>query len=154
MLLSDNKNFWKVVKPLFTEKGYVGENNVVFSEREKYINDDKKVSDMLNSDFHNIVTTLDIWENTYIREKVPADMEPINKAIIRFQNYLSALLIKEKVNNLDNTFSFEEIEINEVIKEISPSNPKKAGTDNISAKILRNCKDLCASFDKIFSIIL
>ena len=81
-------------------------------------------------------------------------MEPINKAIIRFQNYLSALLIKEKVNNLDNTFSFEEIEINEVIKEISLSNPKKAGTHNISAKILRNCKDLCASFDKIFSIIL
>ena len=62
------------------------------------------------------VTTLDIGENTYITEKAPTDMELIDKVIIKFRNHPSVLLIKEKVNNFDNIFPFEEIEFNEVIK--------------------------------------
>ena len=62
------------------------------------------------------VTTLDIGENTYITEKTPTDMELIDKVIIKFRNHPSVLLIKEKVNNFDNIFPFEEIELNEVIK--------------------------------------
>ena len=42
-------------------------------------------------------------------------MEPIDQAIIKFRNHPSVLLIKEKVNNLYYTFSFEEIEMNEII---------------------------------------
>ena len=58
------------------------------------------------------VTTLDIGENTYITEKTPTDMELIDKVIIKFRNHPSVLLIKEKVNNFDNIFPFEEIELN------------------------------------------
>ena len=43
-------------------------------------------------------------------------MELIDKVIIKFPNHTSVLLIKEKVNNFDNIFPFEEIELNEVIK--------------------------------------
>ena len=43
-------------------------------------------------------------------------MELIDKVIIKFPNHPSVLLIKEKVNNFDNIFPFEEIELNEVIK--------------------------------------
>ena len=35
--VSDNKNFWKVVKPLLTVKGCVVGNNTVISEKKKYI---------------------------------------------------------------------------------------------------------------------
>ena len=31
--VTDNKNCWKVVKPLFTEKGCVGDNNIILSEK-------------------------------------------------------------------------------------------------------------------------
>ena len=69
--VSDNKNFWKVVKPLLTVKGCVVGNNTVISEKKNtFINDDKKVSKTLNSYFDNIVTTLDIRENIYITKKV------------------------------------------------------------------------------------
>ena len=79
-------------------------------------------------------------------------MEPIDKAITKFQNHSSVLLIKEKVNNFGNIFSFEEIVLNEVIKETRFLNPKKNGTDNdVPAKILRNCKDSCAPFLRDFS---
>ena len=43
-------------------------------------------------------------------------MELIDEVIIKFPNHTSVLLIKEKVNNFDNIFPFEEIELNEVIK--------------------------------------
>lgn len=59
---------------------------------------------------------MDIGKNTYITEKAPTDMELIDKVIIKFPNHTSVLLIKEKVNNFDNIFPFEEIELNEVIK--------------------------------------
>ena len=60
----------------------------------------------------------------------------------KFRNHLIILLIKEKVNNLGNTFSLEAIEVNEVNKEIRSLNSKKTGTDKeIPAKILKNCKD-------------
>ena len=45
--------------------------------KSKFINDDKKVSEALNSFFDDIVTKLDIRENAYNTEKIPVDMEPI-----------------------------------------------------------------------------
>ena len=75
--VTDSKNFWKVGNPLFTEKGCVGGNNIVLLRKSKFINDDKKVSEALNSFFDDIVTKLDIRENAYNTEKIPVDMEPI-----------------------------------------------------------------------------
>ena len=42
---------------------------LIFQKKNKFINDDRKVSEVLNSYFDNIVTILDIKENTYITEK-------------------------------------------------------------------------------------
>ena len=50
--------------------------------------------------------------------KMPTDTEPVDKAIMKFRNHLSVILIKEKVNNFDNTISFKEIETNDVNKNI------------------------------------
>ena len=33
--VTDNKNFWKVIRPLFTEKGCVGGNNIFLSEKKQ-----------------------------------------------------------------------------------------------------------------------
>lgn len=72
---------------------------------------------------------------------MPTDTEPVDKAIMKFRNHLSVILIKEKVNNFDNTISFKEIETNDVNKNICSWNPKKAGTDNdINEKIFKSCK--------------
>ena len=94
--VNDNKKFWKVVKPLLTEKGCVrGNNNIILSEKNKFINDDKKVSETLNSYVDNIVTTSYIRGNSYITGKAPADTEPFDKAITKFRNHPSVLLIEE-----------------------------------------------------------
>ena len=56
--VTDSKNFWKVGNLLFTEKGCVGGNNVVLLRKSKFINDDKKVSEALNS---FLITLLQNW---------------------------------------------------------------------------------------------
>ena len=58
---------------------------------------------------------------------------------MKFPFHHSILLIKSKVNT-SNSFSFTEIETNNVDKEIRPLNSKKSGTQNdIPAKILKKC---------------
>ena len=52
-------------------------------------------------------------------------MEPIDKTIVKFRNHPIILLVTEELNNLQKTFSFEEIVINEVIKEIRSFNHKR-----------------------------
>lgn len=54
---------------------------------------------------------------------------------MKSKNHSSALLNKNIIFNLDNTFYFEQIKTNDVYKEIRSLNPKEAGNDSdISAK--------------------
>ena len=58
---------------------------------------------------------------------------------MKFQFHPSILLIKSKVYAI-NSFSFTEIETDDVNKEIRTLNSKKSGTQNdIPAKILKKC---------------
>ena len=99
MLLTDSKNLWKAVKLLFTENSYVGGNNNVLSEKNKFINDAKNVSETLNSYFDNIVTTLDIRENTYIIEKLHA-YDFTKYALKTIHNYLKNRYQRIKINKV------------------------------------------------------
>ena len=60
--ITDNKKFWKTVKPLFGDKGGMGE-KIVLVENDKIISDDKEVAETFNTFFKNAVTSLGIGEN-------------------------------------------------------------------------------------------
>ena len=60
--ITDNKKFWKTVKPFFTDKG-VSRNKVVLVEDDRIINDDKEVAQTFNDYFDNAVKSLGISEN-------------------------------------------------------------------------------------------
>ena len=58
---------------------------------------------------------------------------------MKFQFHPSTLLIKNKIHT-SNSFSFTEIETDDVDKQISTLNSKKSGTQNdIPPKILKKC---------------
>ena len=57
--ITDNKNFWRVVKPNFSNK-ILGTNRVILRDGGKVISDTEKVSDTLNKFFVNIGKTLKI----------------------------------------------------------------------------------------------
>ena len=56
---TEKKSFWKVIKPLFTEKN-IFHNNTPLVENEGIISRDPQVAGILNTYFSNIVKDLDI----------------------------------------------------------------------------------------------
>ena len=150
----DNKKFWKVAKPLFNEKGSEVSNEVVLLEKDKILRDDNEVSKEFHSCFNSIVSSLGITENKHTVQKNIPSSEPIDKAIIKFQFHPSILLIRSKINT-SNSFSFTEIETDDVDKEMRSLNSKKSGTQNdIPAKIFKKCASpsspVCRNFSTKF----
>ena len=78
----DNKKLWKVVKPLFIEKGSGVSNKVVLLEKGKILRDDNVVAKYFYSYFNSIVSSLGITESEYTIQKNTPSSEPIDKAII------------------------------------------------------------------------
>ena len=56
---TENKTFWKAIKPLFTEK-QIFPNNITLVENEEIISRDPQVAEILNTYFSNIIYDLDI----------------------------------------------------------------------------------------------
>ena len=61
-----NKQFWRIVKPLFTDEGKFG--NINLQSDKGIIIDDKEVAQQLNNFFENATNSLEIIENPYIGE--------------------------------------------------------------------------------------
>ena len=138
----DNKKFWKVVKPLFNEKGSRVSNEVVMLEKDKILRDDNEAAKEFHSYFNSIVSSLGITENKYTIQKNIPSSEPIDKAIMKFQFHSSIQLIKIEINT-SNSFSFTEIEIDNVDKcAVEIDNVE---TDNVEMR-----KFNCTSFAKTF----
>ena len=135
-VISDNRKFWKTVKPLFSNKGNYG-NEINFVENEEIIYDNAKVAEEQNKFFKTAVASLDIHGNPYTVENVENMSDPVEKAIKKFEFHPSIFLIKNKVVKI-NLFCFNEVTKAEVLKEINSINNKKANPFNtIPSKILK-----------------
>ena len=143
------------MKPFFNEKGSRVSNEFILLGKDKTLRDDNEVAKEFHSYCNSIVSSLGITENKYTIQKSIPSSEPIDKAVMKFQFHLSILPIKSKINT-NNSFSFTEIETDDVNKEIRSLNSKKSGTQNdIPAKIPKKCASSTASvLQKLFSKIL
>ena len=54
---TDNKLFWKVIKPSFSDKA-CGSENITLIENEEIINNEKEICGIFNNFFNAIVTNL------------------------------------------------------------------------------------------------
>ena len=138
----DNKNFWKTIKPLFSDIGSL-RSQLKLIENDKLIQNGNKVAETLNTFFKNAVSTLDINENSYIvNNESSTILDPVEKAIKKYEVHPSILLIKNKIGN-EKSFKFEAISVSDTEKEIKTINPKKATpSGNIPPKILKYLKYL------------
>ena len=92
---------------------------------------------------NKIIKSLNITENTYL-SNVPTSNNPVNAAIEKFECHPSILKIKENVTPCK--FSFREVCIDEVAKELANLNPKKASAvSSIPAKYLMQSAEECGS---------
>ena len=123
--VTDNKLFWKTIKPFFSNKGNYG-SQIKLVEKDEVLQDDDLIAKELNKFFKNAVSTLNIKKNSFITNRsLDGIRDPTDKAIDKYKFNLSILLIQKHLKNHD-VFSFKTAEIGDIEKEINNINPKKA----------------------------
>ena len=104
----------------------------------KYLQDDKRIAEEVNTFLKNAVSSLDIKENSsIINQNFQNIDDPVDRAIEMYKYHPSIILINNKVDN-QNKFSFEPVALSDIVKEIKDINPNKSSTkDNILLKCLK-----------------
>ena len=96
------------------------------SDREENIKSvDTLVAEELNNFFKNATKTLNINENSYIVDSSSSIIDPVDKAINKYKNHPSILLMKEKLENVDQ-ISFKVVSVSEIGKQLRELNSNKA----------------------------
>ena len=94
--VTDNKTFWKIVKPFLSEKGNTF-SKITLVEGGEIIYNDQDIAQKLNEFFSNTVKHLDIPNNSYIINHPEFLRDPIEIAIHKFSAHPSVMKIKESV---------------------------------------------------------
>ena len=87
-VVSDNRTFWKTVKPYLSNKGNFG-NEIKLVQNEEIIDDDTNVAEELNNFFKTAIASLDIHRNLYTVENIGNMSDPVEKAI-KDSNFIQA----------------------------------------------------------------
>ena len=142
-VISDNKQFWKIVKPFFSDKVTTSD-NITLLQNGDICEDDEKVAHTFNLFFSNVVKNVNIQTNRETLTAEESKLDPVNRAIKSFEKHPSILKIKENFDK-DEIFSFEPTDLQTVMHEImmlktSIATPK----DSILANIIKDNNDLFA----------
>ena len=122
-----NVNFWKTVKPFFSNKCNSGDQNIILCEDNKIINDTCEVSEKFNTFFSTVA------------DKIGED------TVYDPTTHPSILEIKNHVD-VEKNFEFQHITSDKIEKIIDKINIKKAsGFDNIPAKVIKQCKPIISN---------
>ena len=146
--ICDNKNFWKTVKPLFSEQA-VSTDNLTLIENNVMVNDDTQIAEIFNDNFSNAVKNLNIeyYECPDICQNIdPIERDdPILSSIRKYKNHPSILKIKEIIPE-NACFSFKPTDLDAVIKEIGNLNESKSSPiESIPVKILKDNYDIIST---------
>ncbi len=140
---TDNKKFWKTVKPLFSSCG-VASQKITLVEDDRLITEDEEVAETFNNFFIKSIESLDLAENRVLLNDTGDLKDPVKVILKKFESYPSVMNIKEKVN-VDIKFSFSKVSISDIKSEIKSLKSNKASTFmNIPTKILKQVIDIIA----------
>ena len=145
-LICDNKRFWLVVKPLFSDKKLqTTSNTITLIENNDIISDDQKLAQIFNNFFSNAVKDLNI---PYVKPFASKSSSithsyPVTNAIFKYKHHPSILKIKNNIKENDN-FSFQATNLMFVNREIEKLDSSKA----------TSCESLTAKVNKDLKIIL
>ena len=91
--------------------------------------DDHLVSEKLNKFFENATRGLEINENSYVIDTDSNEINSVEKALKKYRNHPSVLLTKSTLKNIP-SFSFNEVGLSEIERELNLINPRKTTTSN------------------------
>ena len=102
--LTDNRKFWKTVKPLFSDK-IQASSKITLLENEVLVTDDKEVAEIFNEYFVNITDSLGIIQPRDALTTTDGLHDPVEIAIKKYSSHPSIKLISENRNPSHN-FAF------------------------------------------------
>ena len=102
------------------------------------------VSEELNIFLQNATKTLNITENSYLKNNVDEVLDTVDKAVFKYGNSPSILTIKRSLG-ATTSFLFNEVSLSDIEEELSNLNTKKSSAfKNIPAKILKISSNSCS----------
>ena len=113
--ITDNKKFWKTVKPFLSDKS-INSDKIHLNENGELIDSKSKAAEVLNEFFSNIIKNLKIPEYENLNRNFEKVKDPVLKAILKYKKHLSIIAIKGKSKNWKVTF--HEVDNEKIIKEI------------------------------------
>ena len=130
---SDNKkNFWKLCKPLFTEKGFHYEQKLTLKTKRGMTSDEGTIANIFNDYFTNITKSLKIPEWKPDDQIRNANFE---SNLEKYESHPSVRDIKEVTSN--DKFSFQHVLPWETYQTIMELDNNKATSGNIPTKTLK-----------------
>ena len=90
--LCDNKKFWKVVKPLQSNK-IMSSEKITLVERTKILKNDKETAKVLNNFFSTIIQNLKIPQNKEQDTISTSISDPVMRAIVKYRTHPSIIAI-------------------------------------------------------------
>ena len=148
--VTDNKIFWKTVKPFFADKG-VNNEKMTLIENGETLPKNEEIVENLNDYFSDIRTNLKLppYEDPTIDAVNITD--PVLKAIEKYKNHRSIRIINDKYKT-NSVFTFNQISLEEI--ELKNLNPSKASqSSDIPTKIIRQNLNLFAPIVHIKKLI-
>ena len=135
--VTDNKKFWKTVKPFFTDKG-MNHDKIILVEDDEIISENEQLSESLNNLFADAIINLNIPQYGDSTSTTNGIDDSVLRAIEKYKNHPSIKLMKTNSEN-NVSFRFQKIQAIEVEKELKNLGCSKASQDpDIPTKIIKD----------------
>ena len=112
--VTDNKEFWKTVKPFLSDKVTTFP-KIFLVEKGEIISDESKVANSFSNFFENAIRSLGIKANEHSQENYDLK-NPVEIAIKKFEQHPSINLINKNITNNEN-FHFSPADHENIFKE-------------------------------------
>ena len=141
--ITDNKKFWKVMKPFLTDKG-VSQRKITLIETNEIISEEADVAETLNSFFENAVSCLGIMEPVEHLVDTANVTDSLDAILGKYSKHPSILMIQQFVVKVP--FSFCEINLVDIEREINKLDVKRSNpSKTITAKNFKDYIDICGT---------
>ena len=136
-LITDNKNFWKSLKPLFSDKITVKE-IINLTENGEILSSDTDIANTFNNCIINVVQNLNIpKENSILNTDLSKN--PVLAVVEKYKHHQFIISINEKMREKGQPkFSFYFVSLEETFKKVALLSDKKSSqASDIPVKIIK-----------------
>ena len=144
--ITDNKKFWKTLKPLLSDKAKCGSSKINLVENDEILSTDREIAEAFNNYYSNAVKSLNLQCDFEHLSDVSDETDLIERAKKEFKNHPSIINVNKNIPKTTN-FEFSHVDIDSIKKMIDNLDSSKSGTfGGIPTNCLTGVSDISAKF--------